>query len=198
MLYAELPSLRLRVLEVTRDETKPATQGGQDALTRARRRIHAEGEWIEERSLEGQTDVSGRYDWSRLREARRTHSEDDRRHGEDAPAAAQHSLIGQLVGDADARLHVVFVRVPEAAIVVIGEEQTAFDIEVGGRDFGDRFGRVCRLGRSLDGIGDGAIEADDIAVEPFGRRVLQFPAHAEVERQLARRPPIIVEEEALI
>src|SRR5262245_28344134 len=102
MLYAELPSLRLRVLEVTRDETKPATQGGQDALTCARRRIHAEGEWIEERSLEGQTGVGARYDRSRLREARRTHAEDDRRHGEDAPAAAQHSLIGQLVGDADA------------------------------------------------------------------------------------------------
>src|SRR5262245_2411133 len=96
------------------------------------------------------------------------------------------------------RLHVVFVRVPEAAIVVIGEEQTAFDVEVGGRDFGDRIGRVSRLGRSLDGTGDGAIEADDVAVEPFGRRVLQFPAHAEVERQLARRLPIIVEEEALI
>src|SRR5262249_53192672 len=59
-------------------------------------------------------------------------------------------------------------------------------------------GGVCRFGRRFDGAADGRVEAYDVAVEPFGGRAFQLPTHAEVERQLARRLPVVVEEEALI
>ena len=110
----------LTVIEVVVEPADAASEERVDAVAVPRRREHAVGERIGQRGADRQADVVARDDVGRLREARLIDAADveQRRHGIDRIAAAQHRLLVDLVREADTRLEVVHVRVVGPALAV--------------------------------------------------------------------------------
>ena len=122
---------------------------------------------------------------------------------EDAEACAPHSLLVHSVRDAYARLYVSLVSIPRRAIAAVSESVSAEHLELRGRE--NEVRRVC-----VKGCGVGStrsrinrtrsvqIESALNAVVALRQRSLQFIAHAQVQRDLRRQSPVVLNEEAVI
>src|SRR6516225_11410713 len=152
------------VVIVSGQERDALTELRREPQTRARRRQYAARKRIGQAGDEGQAVVIAPHNRRGLRETKLSHSVNDQRNSVSAPAATQHCLVGQLVSKTDARLYIVFVGVPETAMILVGEDQAAFGLEAAHRDCGDRAGRVGRLRSRFDWAGDGLVETEDVAV----------------------------------
>ena len=109
---------------------------------------------------------------------------DVRRHVEDAVAAADHRLLGEVPGEADARADVVVVGLDLLPVVLVHEHHGALQlrgVEVGvGRDHADERRRRVRIE-----IGQ--------PVEPLGARRVEVVAEAEVDGEVAGDFPVVLQ-----
>ena len=129
------------------------------------------------------------------------HALDLERRREQTRAAADDGPVIQLVGRAQARLHVVGVRVPHAVVLIgqilIAADQARAEVGRGERHASRRHARVGRLRRRLDRARRREIEAAHVAVLRFRHAQFEVVADAEVQRQLVGHAPVVVDEHAV-
>ncbi len=102
------------------------------------------------------------------------------------------------VSKANARLEVVLVRIPEAAMLRISEQQAAFHGETAHRNFRERVGGVSNFRCCLNRTAHVAIKATDVAVVAFSIRPFHFIPQTEIQGQPLIDLPIVVKEDPVI
>ncbi len=102
------------------------------------------------------------------------------------------------VSKANAGLEVVLVRIPEAPMLSVSEEQPAFHGEAARRNFRDRIGGVSSFGCCLDRTAHVGIKAADVAVVAFSHRAFHLIPQAQIQRQPLIHLPIVLKENSVI
>src|SRR5260370_40925513 len=102
------------------------------------------------------------------------------------------------VSKPDARLEVVLIRVPEGAVLSIGEEESALYRETACWNFRNGVGGIGSFRRGLDRAAHVRIKAADVAVVAFGRRTFYLIPQTEIQGQPLIHLPIVVKEDSVV
>src|SRR5262245_10273302 len=102
------------------------------------------------------------------------------------------------VSKSHAWLEIVFVRVPETAMLCVGEDQSTLYAEAAGRNLGDWIGGVSRLGLRFDRAADGGVKAADVSVVALSSCPLQLVAQTEIQGEPASHLPVVVNESPIV
>src|SRR5215831_5829480 len=102
------------------------------------------------------------------------------------------------VGESDARLEVVLIRVPEPAMLRVGKDQSAFYAEAAGRNLRDRIRGVGRFRCRFDRAADGRVKSSNVAVVALGSSALQLISQTKIQREPASHLPVIMKKSSVV